>query len=101
MGVITVRIDDALEQEFREYAYRVFGAKRGSLSRAIEEAIRLWLERVKERVTHVDWSQFEVRVSEPDATTRILRESREVDESRLESILRSLGVRRASGGDRH
>jgi len=45
MGIIHVRIDDELERRFRKRVLDVYGSKKGALARAVEEAIRLWLEK--------------------------------------------------------
>jgi hypothetical protein len=47
MGKINLTINDELEREFREMAYKVKGMKKGFLTDATEEAIRVWLESVK------------------------------------------------------
>jgi len=44
MGVITLKLDDALEKKLRESASRVYGLARGSLSRAVEDALTMWLQ---------------------------------------------------------
>lgn len=44
MGVITLKIDDELEKRFRRRASEIFGLARGSLSKAFEEAMAVWLE---------------------------------------------------------
>ena len=43
-GIIHVRIDKQLEKKFRIEVTRLYGGERGALSRAIEEAIELWLK---------------------------------------------------------
>lgn len=43
MGTITICIDDATEQRFREVAKNVLGEKKGYLGRATTEAISLWI----------------------------------------------------------
>ena len=50
MGTITICIDDATEQRFREVAKNILGEKKGYLGRAITEAIALWI-RDKEQET--------------------------------------------------
>jgi len=45
MGRLLVVIDDDLEEEFRKIVAKIYGFKKGALSRAIEEAIRLWLKK--------------------------------------------------------
>lgn len=44
MAVITISIDDDLEQHFREVAKRVIGEKKGYLRQAVSESLQLWLE---------------------------------------------------------
>jgi hypothetical protein len=51
MGKVNLTINDELEREFREVAYREKGMKKGFLTDAIEEAIRVWLEYVKSKET--------------------------------------------------
>ena len=43
MGTLTVRISDEVEEALRRRAAQLYGAARGALSRAVEEAIRMWL----------------------------------------------------------
>jgi len=43
MGKISISIPDKLEEKLRKRAMKRFGMKKGNLSRAVEEAIRLWL----------------------------------------------------------
>ncbi|MCE4618615.1 MAG: hypothetical protein F7C37_04145 [Desulfurococcales archaeon] len=45
MGILHVRIDDELERRFRKKVLDVYGVKKGSLARAVEEAITLWLNK--------------------------------------------------------
>ena len=51
MGQLNVSIPDDLERRFRELAAKKFGFKKGALSRAVEEAIRDWVEK-NERELH-------------------------------------------------
>ena len=44
MGVVTLKLDDTLERKLRERAARVYGLARGSLSRAVEDAVAIWLQ---------------------------------------------------------
>jgi len=44
-GIIYVRIEKELEKTFRIEVTRHYGGERGALSRAIEEAIGLWLKK--------------------------------------------------------
>ena len=43
MGVMTLKIDDELERMLRARAGQIHGAKRGSISASVEDAIRVWL----------------------------------------------------------
>ena len=43
MGVINVRVEDEVEMAFRRKVLEVKGKEKGALSKAIEEAMRLWL----------------------------------------------------------
>lgn len=45
MDIIHVRIDDELGKSFRVEVAKRYGGQRGALSKAIEEAIKLWLEK--------------------------------------------------------
>jgi len=40
-----ITIDDELEEMFRKAVARIYGARKGAISKAIEEAIKLWLEK--------------------------------------------------------
>lgn len=44
MARLDVIIDDKILQELRIKAIKKFGGKKGDLSKAVEEAIRLWIE---------------------------------------------------------
>ena len=44
MAVITISIDDEIEQLFREVAKRVIGEKKGYIRQAVSEALQLWLD---------------------------------------------------------
>ena len=44
MGRLNLNVSDDLEKKFRLRAIEKFGGKRGSLSLALEEAIKLWLK---------------------------------------------------------
>ena len=46
MGRILITIDDELEERFRGVVARIYGARK----RAIEEAIKLWLEKYENSV---------------------------------------------------
>ena len=44
MGSVSVSIPDDLELQLRKKGMEKFGLRRGYLSKAIEEAIQLWLK---------------------------------------------------------
>jgi len=50
VGRILITIDDGLEERFRGVVARVYGARKGAISKAIEEAIKLWLEKYENQV---------------------------------------------------
>ena len=45
MGEIKVSVSDEKEEKFRKAAMKVFGHKRGSISKAAEEAMEEWAEK--------------------------------------------------------
>lgn len=47
MGRLDLNIDDGLETQFRDAVYKTMGMKRGNLTIALEEAIRVWLQTVE------------------------------------------------------
>ncbi|MEM2288480.1 MAG: hypothetical protein QW503_05275 [Sulfolobales archaeon] len=51
MGRIIFTLPDDLEKEFRGEVARRFGARKGSISKALEEAVRLWIEVGKRNVS--------------------------------------------------
>ncbi|MEM2447901.1 MAG: hypothetical protein QXT14_02985 [Candidatus Bathyarchaeia archaeon] len=44
MGRMFLNIPDELEERFRSEVYKRFGMRKGNLSRALEEALRMWIE---------------------------------------------------------
>jgi hypothetical protein len=49
MGRITAIIPDELEKQLRLGALEVYGGKKGDLSRAVQEAIKIWVSTEKNR----------------------------------------------------
>lgn len=47
MGRINIEVPDKLEREFKARVIHKYGSKRGSLSRAVCEALELWLKHEK------------------------------------------------------
>jgi hypothetical protein len=59
MGRLDAIINDSIEERFRMEAIRRFGARKGNLSKALEEAMSLWiekdvLEKLKEKAMRPD-----------------------------------------------
>jgi len=48
VGRICVDISDEVEKRLRIKAIERFGGKKGDLSRAVEEALKIWVEREKD-----------------------------------------------------
>ncbi len=53
MGQVNLQIDDKLEKEFRRVAAERFEAKKGFLKKAIEEAVKDWINKNQKRSQHV------------------------------------------------
>jgi len=49
MGKITISLPNNLEEELRRRAIELYGYKKGSLSKAVTDAIADWLERRREK----------------------------------------------------
>lgn len=50
MGTITVVLDDEVEAILRRLAMELYGGRRGSISKVVEDAIRLLAEKVEGRI---------------------------------------------------
>ena len=93
MGLMLIRLSDDVERRFREAAIRVFGAKKGSLSRAVEEAIKMWLKTVEsEQNVRKDWEDLRIEVPNKNLTRKILNESRKTDKVKIYKLLKALGL---------
>lgn len=44
MGQITIKVDDQIEEQFRQRVGKVKGAKKGTMGIAMQEAMELWLK---------------------------------------------------------
>ena len=53
MGQVNLKIGDELEREFRRIAAERFEAKKGFLKKAIEEAIKDWVNKNRKRLQNV------------------------------------------------
>ena len=93
MGVLLIKLSDNVEKRFREAAIRVFGAKKGSLSRAVEEAVKMWLKTVEsEQDIRKDWEDLRIEVSNKNLTEKVLNESRKTDRNKISRLLKALGL---------
>jgi len=45
MGRVSVFLSDKLEKKLRFKAIEIFGGRKGDLSRAVEEAVKTWVEK--------------------------------------------------------
>jgi len=45
LGRINVDISDELEKQLRLKTVEIFGGKKGDLSKAVQEAVRIWLSK--------------------------------------------------------
>lgn len=64
MGRLDAIVDDSIEEQFRMEAIKRFGARKGNLSKALEEAMDLWikkdvLETLKHKFTNIETSREE------------------------------------------
>lgn len=48
MATVTISIDDTLEERFRKEVAEHLGSGKGSLGRAVTEALSLWIENVSQ-----------------------------------------------------
>ncbi len=44
MGTVTISLEDSTEDSFRNYVYKEYGKSKGVLGKAINEALKKWLE---------------------------------------------------------
>ena len=49
MARLNLIVSDELEEKFREMVFRKYGMKKGNITKAVEEAIDLWIENEKKR----------------------------------------------------
>jgi hypothetical protein len=63
MGRIQIVLSDDLEKKFRDEVFKNLGMKKGNMSLAIEEAIKLWIETRKEKRSEAAKKAWETRKS--------------------------------------
>jgi hypothetical protein len=84
MGEIKVSVPDEKEEKFRKAAMKVFGHKRGTISKAATEALSEWADRIS----------FETDVKTPEDPVKFLKGNMaDVDESSVELQERASEVR--------
>jgi hypothetical protein len=57
MSLINARIDDKLLKDFRHVVYVKYGLKKGDLTKALEEAIRDYVQKNSENAKKTNFSQ--------------------------------------------
>jgi hypothetical protein len=61
MGRINVVISDDVEKELREEVFKGMGMKKGNISIAVEEAIKMWVESRSKKRSNAAKKAWEVR----------------------------------------
>jgi len=61
MGTLKVTIPDDLEKKFREEIFKTKGMKKGNISKAVEEAIKLWIEYQRKKRSEAAKKAWETR----------------------------------------
>jgi hypothetical protein len=50
MGKLVLTIPDELEQKFRDAVYKRYGMKKGNITKAVIEALKMWIAAINEKV---------------------------------------------------
>ena len=61
MGSIKVILSEELEKEFRDEVYKRMGMKKGNITLAIEEAVRMWIEAQRKKRSEMAKKAWETR----------------------------------------
>jgi len=61
MGSIKVILSDDLEKEFREEIFKSKGMRKGNITLAIEEAIRMWINKNQKKRSEAAKKAWETR----------------------------------------
>jgi len=49
MARVNLVISDELEEKFREMVFKKYGLRKGNITKAVDDAIRLWIKTEKKR----------------------------------------------------
>jgi epoxyqueuosine reductase QueG len=61
VGSIKVILKDDLEKEFRDEVYKQMGMKKGNITEAIEEAVKDWIEKQRQKRSGIAKKAWEKR----------------------------------------
>jgi len=61
MGAIKVILSDNLEKQFRTEVFKSKGMKKGNLTEAIEEAIKIWIDLQKKKRSNAAKKAWQTR----------------------------------------
>ena len=61
MGAIKVILPDDIEEQFRTEVFKSKGMKKGNLTIAIEEAVKMWIESEKRKRSNAAKKAWETR----------------------------------------
>lgn len=61
MGRMNIVLDDELEEKFREEVFKSKGMKKGNISKAVEEALKLWMEKEQNKRSEAAKKAWEKR----------------------------------------
>lgn len=64
MGNIKVILPDELEQKFREEVFKSKGMKKGNITLAIEEAVRIWIDSERKKRSEAAKKAWKMRKGE-------------------------------------
>jgi len=68
MGRIDVILPDDLEEEFRMEVAKELGMRRGNLTLALQEAVRLWIEARRKARSEIAKKAWKTRKAKEDET---------------------------------
>jgi hypothetical protein len=80
MGKINLTVNDDIEKQFRQAAYKVKGMKKGFLTEAIQDAMLVWLEYINQNKKEMEEKE------ERGLTSKELNALRHIDSGRVKMI---------------